>query len=304
MADDRKFLADIQSDSADTRFAAWRKAGEASPAVIAQLGKLAANQTGVGKAAREALTTMVHAVGKDPASANRAGVVKGLVDIGGPDYALPVRVYALRLLSGIAGEDSVPAIAKWIGGAELREEVVYCLERIPGEASNKALMAAYKDAPDDFKPRILAALGHRRAQSAVSLCLEAMRSPNPVRSPNNDIAVMGVRAFGRIGKKPATAPRHPDTKALSDTQATDVIDGMLRYADAQVKEGNMVEAMAVYKSALERPQEHWQCAAVIGLARIGSADAAALIFPKLKSDNRKVRITAENAWKSMAGTKA
>jgi hypothetical protein len=115
---------------------------------------------------------------------------------------------------------------------------------------------------------------------------------------------MGVRAFGRIGKRPATAPRYPDMKSFSDTQASDVIDGMLRYADAQVKEGNMAEAMAVYKSALERPQEHWQCAALIGLARIGSADAAAAILPKLKSDNRKVRITAENAWRSMAGTKA
>jgi len=298
MADDRKFLADIQSDNADTRFAAWRQAGEASPAVIPQLGRLGANQTGVGKAAREALTTMVHSVGKNPASANRTGVVRGLLEISGPDYALTVRVFALRLLSNVASEDSAPAIAKWISGAELREEVVYCLERIPGEASNKALMAAYKDAPDDFKPRILAALGHRRAQSAASLCLEAMRSPN------RDIAVMGVRAFGRIGKKPATAARYPDLTALSDTQVTDVIDGMLRYADAQVKEGNMAEAMAVYKGALARPQEHWQCAAVIGLAGIGSADAAVAILPKLKSDNRKVRITAEKAWKSMAGTKA
>jgi HEAT repeat protein len=66
----------------------------------------------------------------------------------------------------------------------------------------------------------------------------------------------------------------------------------------------MAEALAVYRSALERPQEHWQCAAVIGLARIGSADAVAAILPKLKSDNRKVRVAAENAWKSMAGTKA
>src|SRR5947209_9856320 len=298
MADDRKFLADIQSDSADTRFAAWRQAGDASPAVIPQLGKLAARQTGVGKAAREALTTMVHSVGKDPAAANRSGVVQGLVEIGGVGYQLPVRVHAFRLLSNIAGEDAVPAIAKWMSGPELREEVVYCLERIPGEASNKALIGAYKDAPDEFKPRILAALGHRRAQSAVNLCLEAMRSPN------KDIAVMGARAFGRIGRKPATAPRYPDFTALSGTQVTDVIDGMLRYADAQVKEGNMAEAMAVYKSALERPQEHWQCAAVIGLARIGSAEAAAAILPKLKSDNRTVRITAESAWKSMAGAKA
>jgi HEAT repeat protein len=240
---------------------------------------------------------MVHSVGKDPASANRSGVVKGLVEVAGPPYSLPVRVHALRLLSDIGDEGSVPAIAKWIGVAEMREEVVYCLERIPGEASNRAFLAAYKDAAEDFKPRILAALGHRRASGAVSLCVEAMSSSN------KDIAVMGARAFGRIGKKPSAPPRYPDTGTLPGTQAVDVLDAMLRYADAQVKEGNPAEALPIYKSMLDRPQEHWQCAAVIGLARIGSADAAVAIFPKLKSPSRRVRITAENAWKSMAAEK-
>ena len=294
MPDDQSFLTGIQSSNADTRFAAWRQAGEASPAVIPQLGKLAAGQNGVGKSAREALTTMVHAVGKDANSPNRAGVVKGLLEISGPDYPLPVRVHALRLLSNIAGEDVAPAIAKWIAAADLREEAVYCLERIPGEASNKALIAAYKDVPDQFKPRILAALGHRRAQSAARLCADAMRSSN------KDIAVMGARAFGRIGAKPAVAPRYPETGTLSETQATDVIDAMLRYADSQARDGNTAEAMTIYRSALERPQDHWQCAALIGLAKLGTADAAAAILPKLKSNSRRVRITAESAWKSMA----
>jgi hypothetical protein len=33
-----------------------------------------------------------------------------------------------------------------------------------------------------------------------------------------------------------------------------------------------------------------------------TAQAAATIFPKLKSPNRKVRITAEQSWKRMAST--
>ena len=32
MPDDQSFLSDIQSSSADTRFAAWRQAGNAFPA--------------------------------------------------------------------------------------------------------------------------------------------------------------------------------------------------------------------------------------------------------------------------------
>ncbi|MGO9970159.1 MAG: hypothetical protein ACLPY2_23100 [Bryobacteraceae bacterium] len=60
---------------------------------------------------------------------------------------------------------------------------------------------------------------------------------------------MAVRAFGRIGRKPATPPRYSDPKTLSGTQAVDDIDGMLRYAEAQV-----AEAIAIYKGALDR---HW-----------------------------------------------
>jgi hypothetical protein len=299
MPDDQKFLADIQSDNADTRFAAWRAAGSVSAAVIPQLGRLAANEKpGVARAAREALTTMAHAVGKDLQDKKRPEVVKGLLELTGSGYALPARVLALRLLSGIAGEDSVPAIAKWIQTPELFEEAVYCLERIPGEASVKALMAAYPAARDEFKPRLLAALGHLRARAAAGLCAEAMKSSNL------EIAVAGVKAYGRIGVKAAPPPKYPEPKTLSEWQRIEEMDSLLRYADAQVEAGNAADAMAIYKTALAREEEHWQCAAVIGLAKIGTPEAAAAILPKTKSTNRTVRITAANAWKSMAAEKA
>ena len=289
------FLTDLQSANADTRFAAWRSAGGAPPSTVPELGKLAASSNpGVAKAAREALTTMVHAVGKDPAAPNRAAVVKGLLDLAAPSSAPAVRVHALRLLSNIAGEDSVPALSKWLADAGVREEAVYAIERIPGSAANQALMAAYAPAADDFKPRLLAALGHRRAAEAVAMCLEAVRSPNP------EIAVAGARAFGRIGKKPAGAIPTVDRKGLSATQMTDVVDSLLRYADQQALDGNGVEAARIYRTALERPEAHLQCAGIIGIAKLGTPEAATAIFPKLKSANRTVRITAENAWRGMA----
>lgn len=295
MPDEQTFLSDIQSDDADVRFAAWREAGEAPVSAIPELGKLAASESpGVRKAAREALTTMTHSVGKETGTAKRAEVVKGLLDLTGSVYTGPVRAHAFRLLSNIAGEDSVDAIAKEIRNPELREEVVYCLERIPGPAPIQALIASYENAADEFKPRILAALGHRRASGAVGLCVEAMRSPN------KEIAVAGVKAFGRIGEKPAAAPAYPDAEALSEWQKIGRMDGMLRYADAQVEAGNAAEAMPVYQLALEHPEEHWQCAAIIGIAKIGTPQAAAAIFPKLESDNSTVRITARKAWKGMA----
>ncbi len=294
MATEKEFLEAIQSDDADVRFAAWREAGEQPASVIGELGKIAASDNpGVVKAAREALTTMTHSVGKETGGAKRGAVVKGLLSLT-ESGAMPVRALAYRLLSNIAGEDSVAAIAKQIGNADLREEVVYCLERIPGNVPIRALVDAYPNAADEFKPRILMALGHRRAGEAVALCVEAMSSAN------KEISMAGAKAFGRIGKKPATAPPHPDEAGLSDWQKVDLMDSMLRYADGQVEEGNAADAMHVYEAALNHAEEHFQCAAIIGIAKIGTPEAAAAIFPKLESDNSTVRITASKAWRGMA----
>jgi len=296
MPDRAQFLADIQNQNADVRFAAWRAAGDQEADVIAELGKLIAGPSpGISKAANEALTTLVHSVGKDPASPKRPQIVKELLDLANSAGPLAARIHAFRLLSLAAGEDSVPAIAKSIQQAEVQEEVVFCLERIPGNASIKALLAAYPNAAAGFKPRILAALGHRRAAEGLPMVLSAMRSSD------KEIAMAATKAFGRIGRKPAQPPQFPPTAGLTGWQKIDFMDSRLRYADAQVAAGNHAEAMKVYKEALDRPEEHWQCAAIIGIARMGTPEAATAIFPKLKSADSKVRITAQNAWKSMAG---
>ncbi len=292
MIEQAKFLAAIRSDNPDERFAAWRQAGEAPASVIPELGRLqAGSNPGVARAAAEALTTMVHAVGKDAAAPNRAAVVNGLLGLSanGP---LTVRVHALRLLSNIAGEDAVPAIAASLRSPELREEAVYALERIPGSASIQAIVSAYNAAPAEFRPRLLAALGHRQAQEAASLITEAMRSSD------KEIALAAIRAYGRIGVHPAVEPR-PD--AFTGWQRNDYMDSMLRYAEAMVKQGKPVEAIAIYKTALAAPEEHWQCAAIIGLAKIASPEAVATIQPQLRSERPKVRITAQQAWRKMAG---
>jgi HEAT repeat protein len=284
MPDDKQFLNDIQSSDPNVRFAAWRRAGDQSPSVIPELGKLVASKDpGIAKAAREALTTMTHSVGKDTASANRQAVIGGLSSLTSSGQPVEVRIHALRLMSNIAGGESLPVLSKLLGSSEVREEAIYAIERIPGPASDKTLISAYKEAPDDFKPRVLAALGHRRVAEAAELAAEASRSSN------GDIALAGARAFGRIGKKISASPKPVE------------MDSMLRYADAQAKEGGTAEAMRVYKTALDAPEPHLQCAAIIGIAKLGTPEAAAAIMPKLKSGNRTVRITAQNAWKSMAG---
>jgi HEAT repeat protein len=75
---------------------------------------------------------------------------------------------------------------------------------------------------------------------------------------------------------------------------------VLRYADDQVRRGNADDAIKLYREFLNRPEEHLQCAAIIGLSKTNTPESAALIFTKLKSDNNTVRITAGKAWAAMA----
>jgi HEAT repeat protein len=290
-----KFLSDIRSGDAEVRYAAWIRAGDIDPEAIPQLGKLlVAEEPGVRKAADEALKRMVHGVGKDAGGARRALVVKQLISLTADGQAVWTRTIALRHLSLIGGEETVPAAAKLLGNPELQEEAVFCLERIPGAVSTQTLITALPKANDSFKPRILAALGHRRAEQAIDVCAGAMSSSNL------DVVMAAMKATARIGKKPTVSMKAPSYDSLSGWQKVEYTDSTLRYADDQVRHGNVQEAIRYYRDFLNRPEEHLQCAAIIGLSKTGTAEAASLIFGKLKSPNNTVRITAGKAWSALA----
>ena len=106
------FLAAIRNDDAEIRYAAWSHAGETDPEVIPELAKLlVADKPGVRKAADESLKNIVHSVGKEPAGTRRAAVVRQFIALtaSGPTW---VRTVALRHLSLIGGDETVPAAAK------------------------------------------------------------------------------------------------------------------------------------------------------------------------------------------------
>ena len=91
----------------------------------------------------------------------------------------------------------------------------------------------------------------------------------------------------------------PLTKTIG-TWRVDFMDSALRYAEQQVRRGNTADAMKIYLDLLKRPEEHLQCAAVIGLSKANTPEAAAAVFTKLHDKNNTVRITAAKAWTAMA----
>lgn len=308
-----KFLAGIRSDDEDANYAAWSTADQVDPSVIPALAELlTSKKLNVRKAAEEALKNVVHSVGKvinaaslgantgrpdDPGQMDpRQAVVMHLHSVISGKGSQTAKVTALRHLSLIGTTDDVGKIAPLIHDAQLREEAAFCLERIPGKASEEALLAALPSAADDFKPRILAALGHRQADEAAGAAIAAMGSSDTT------LAMAGLKAWARIGTSGGMDVTFPERDGLSEWQNIEFDDSQLRYADAQLARGNADEAQAIYMEALERDEEHLQCAAIIGLANVASSDAAAAIFPKLDSDDNTVRITARQAWARLAGS--
>jgi HEAT repeat protein len=286
---EQEFFSGIQSDNADLRYAAWSKADQMDATVIPQLMKLlVAEQPGVRKAADEALNNIVHSAGKEAGGTKCKAVIQKLLGAGA-DQPKWVRIVALRHLSEIGDDSVVSPVAKLLANPELQEEAVFCLERIPGKAATMALINSGTEVNEDFIPRLLAALGHRRAEEAADICAQAMKHPNM------KIAMAGMKALGRIGVKPTVSAKPPEFDSLPPGDQIDFMDSALRYADAQVEQGNLEDAAKVYSVALGREEEHWQCAAIIGIAKIPDPRVTEVISSKLTSGSNQVRITAEKA---------
>jgi hypothetical protein len=120
-----------------------------------------------------------------------------------------------------------------------------------------------------------------------------------------DIALAGMKATARIGKRPAVELKPPNYDSLSGWQKVECCaDSVLRFADEQLRRGAIDHALKLYRDFLNRPEEHLRCATIIGLSKTNTPEAASLIFTRLRSDNNNVRITAMKAWAAMAPAKA
>jgi HEAT repeat protein len=157
----KELLQKIQSDSAETRTQAWLAAGEAGPAALKPLAKIAAEGSlEVGRAANRAMWKIVHTVGA-PGAKGKEPACKQLAALLADDQPVSVRREVLWMLSEIADGGSVPAVAALLNNAELREDARCALQRIPGPEAVAALKASFAAAPEEFKYALADSLRRR-----------------------------------------------------------------------------------------------------------------------------------------------
>ena len=154
-----ELLAGIKSDSAEKRTQAWQSAGQfGAPAVKPLAEVMTDDNLEVARAAKRALWKIVRHTGRPKANKEKRAVEKELTGLLGRKQPFAVRAEVLWMLSEIGGRVSIKPITGLMRNKNLREDARMALERIGGKRIVTTLKAAFKKAPEDFKPNIAQSL--------------------------------------------------------------------------------------------------------------------------------------------------
>lgn len=160
--DAHELITKIQDEDDKVRASAVLRAGEVGAPAVQQLaGLITHSEMEVARAAKNALWQIVRHVGRPAADDDRKWVVAELLSLCESEQPAAVRREVLWMLSEIAGDEAIGAIASLLASADLQEDARMALQRLPGEKSLAALRAALKSAPEDFRPNIAVSLRQR-----------------------------------------------------------------------------------------------------------------------------------------------
>jgi len=217
-------------------------------------------------------------------AAARKDLMNKLVAVLGSDATFEAKQFACRELSTIGTEDIVPNVAKLLGDEKTADMARYALERIPGAAADKALLAALGKASGLVKVGIINSLGVRGCEDAVSAL-----SPL-VADSDATVAEAALAAIGKIGGADATA-------ALVDAKgkvAADLhvvwADAYLICADGFLAAGDKGKAASMYEelSGAGEP-DRVRAAALKGQVNALGEKGVPIVSAALTGDNATLR---------------
>jgi len=164
-----------------------------------------------------------------------------LLDVLKSDAKYAGKQYACRELSIIGTEQSVPVLAPMLTNQEYSDMARYALERIPGEAVDKALLAALPKAEGKARIGIVNSLGERGAKSAVAEIGKLAASSDAVLSG------AAISALGKIGGAEAGEALVKAEESVSgDANKWQYYDACLKCADRLLADGKKAEARKLY----------------------------------------------------------
>lgn len=166
----------------------------------------------------------------------------GLVAVLKSDAKYAGKQYACRELSIIGTDQSVPALAGMLTSEEYSDMARYALERIPGEAVDKALRDALTKTQGKVQVGIVNSLGERGCRSAAPEIAKMAGSSDPM------VSCAAISALGKIGGPDALAALNKALQSAPEAQKMAVYDALLKIADGMAVAGDKLGANKIYIS--------------------------------------------------------
>ncbi len=163
-----------------------------------------------------------------------------LLDVVKSDAKYAGKQYACRELSIIGTEQSVPVLAPMLTNQEYSDMARYALERIPGEAVDKALLAAVGKADGKARIGIVNSLGERGYKPAAGEIGKLVDNSDKV------LAGAAISALGKIGGPDALKALDKALASAPDDQKMPVYDAYLKIAEKMVVAGDKAGAQKIY----------------------------------------------------------
>ncbi|MBN1938802.1 MAG: HEAT repeat domain-containing protein, partial [Candidatus Aminicenantes bacterium] len=133
----------------------------------------------------------VLALRDDPAG--RAASETKLLDFLKTSAPLPAKMAVCRELRLIGGPASVPVLERYLVDKNMSDPARYALEKIPGPASDQALLRALGKTSNDLRIGVISSLGFRKTAEAAAPLAKILSEQNEKE------AVAAAYALGRIG---------------------------------------------------------------------------------------------------------
>jgi hypothetical protein len=222
---------------------------------------------------------------KDDAAGRAECEAKLLQFLRGPGTR-SAKMAATRLLRVIAGDTAIPALQVMAADPRLSDYGIYVLQPMTGSAAENALVGALTAARGAQKAAIVAALGQRRASSALPLLEPMLRDPA--------LAAPAAVAIGRIGGPAASAALASaygaaagESRRLLAASLLEAGDGLLAAKDNEAA-AKIFGALAADRS-LPAPM---RTAAFIGDISAAGPRASTVLVTMLGGDDADARAAA------------
>lgn len=293
----KALVTQMQSQDAAQRAAAVDAIAQVGPSALPALFDLLEGEVpDADVAARLAIQKIVYRASGP--GGDRAGAAKALADIAASSEPLGARGYALEMISFVAGDESVPALARLLADPKVREMARWALVRVPGKAAPRALADALPHADSEFKAALITGLGVRRDMASAPAVRAALADENGA------VRLAAIEALGHI-PDPASEPALHKLLDRPGREGVAARDSYLRLAGVLLASGKRDLAWGMYRfryAAGDSEQE--KCAALTGLAKAAEAGAVPDLVMALSAREPTIAGAAAAALVGVPGRKA